>query len=132
MSEDIDVIYDDMLVRQVAHLLLRDRVSGFPVVSQNIGMVGVITITDLFSMIHQASSGEGDGCFLDRINNFKNQKVADVMTKEVVSISPDTPIEEIVQTVMRRKIHFFPVVDQNRLVGIVSRHDILNAIFSYD
>ncbi|HOY08876.1 MAG TPA: CBS domain-containing protein, partial [Candidatus Omnitrophota bacterium] len=53
MSEDIEVIYEDMLVREVAHLMMRDRVSGFPVVDRSgtAGMVGIITMTDLFSVL---------------------------------------------------------------------------------
>ncbi len=132
MSENVAVIYEDMLVSQVAHLMLRDRVSGFPVVNKGIGMVGIITMTDLFSVVSRASSANEKDSFQQNIDHFKNLKVAEIMTRNVISIQPSTTLNDIVSLVVEHGIHFFPVIEDDRMVGIVSRHDILNAIFSYD
>ncbi len=132
MSENIIVIYEDMLIRQVAHLMLRDRVSSFPVVNKKTGLVGIITITDLFMIINKAFTKKTDAEFHKRLAMFRDMTAGDVMTTKVITIKPSTTLDEIVDHVVHKKIHVFPVMENKRLVGIVSRHDILNAVFSYD
>ena len=133
MSEDVEVIGPDMLISQVAHLMLRGRVSGFPVVDQSAGMIGVITLTDLFGMLGKAMEDQSGQDVLGGIPRLKNSKVGDVMTRKVISIHPHTTLDQISLMVVSHGIHFFPVVeDDGRMVGIVSRHDILNAVFSYE
>ncbi len=131
MSEEVVVIYDDMLMSQVAHLMLRDRVSSFPVVNKTMGIVGIITMTDLFMMISNAAHHEKDEPFAQQIARFKELEVQKVMTTNVISITPQTTINEIVRLVVDKGVHAFPVLDNGKLVGIVGRHDILNAIFAY-
>lgn len=132
MSENIIVIYEDMLIRQVAHLMLRDRVSAFPVVNKKTGLVGIITITDLFMIINKAFTKKTDAEFHKRLAMFRDMTAGDVMTTKVITIKTSTTLDEIVDYVVHKKIHVFPVMENKRLVGIVSRHDILNAVFSYD
>ena len=132
MSEEIEVIYEDMLISQVAHLMLRDRVSGFPVVDKAVGMVGIITMTDLFSMLGKAVEGQPADFVAKDIPRLKNLKVGEVMTRDVISINPSATLDEITGLVVHNNIHFFPVMEEGRMVGIVSRHDILNAVFAYD
>ena len=71
MSEEVVVIYDDMLMSQVAHLMLRDRVSSFPVVNKAMGIVGIITMTDFFMLVSNASHHEKDEPFPRQIARFK-------------------------------------------------------------
>ena len=131
MSDGVVVIYEDMLISQAAHLMMRDRVSSFPVVSKGMGIVGIITMTDLFRIIDNASHSEKDEPFDRQINRFKEMGVGDVMTRTVISISPQTTLPEIVHLMVEKGVHAFPVLDQGKLIGIVGRHDILNAIFAY-
>jgi len=133
MSEHVVVIYDDMLIRQFAHLMLRDRVSGFPVVNAKVGLVGIITMSDLFFIIDRASGDcESLDDFDDKIAAFKDKAVAEFMSKEVSTITPQTTLKEILDMLVHKKIHVFPVMEDGKIVGIVSRHDILNAIYSFD
>lgn len=132
MSDHVVVIYEDMLIRQVAHLMLRDRVSTFPVVSEKVGIVGIITMTDLFVIIDQTFRDCSAEDFEDKIGEFKGHKIGDIMSRHVVTIRPETTIDEIVRLMVTQGIHAFPVLEDERIVGIVSRHDILNAIFAYD
>jgi CBS domain-containing protein len=53
--------------------------------------------------------------------------VADVMKKRVVSVSPDTSVDEIAEILVKKKIKRVPVIDAGKLVGIVSRIDVLRA-----
>jgi CBS domain-containing protein len=132
MTEEVVTVSGDMLIRQAAHLMLRKRVSAFPVVGKKDDIVGIISIADLFMLINKAFIKRTDDEFDKRLAMFRDMTVADVMTPKVIVIKPTTTLEEIVNLVVRKKIHVFPVINKKKLVGIVSRHDILNAVYSYD
>lgn len=132
MSEDVMDVSRTMLIRQVAHLMLRKRVSAFPVVDKKLGLVGIVSMTDLFMIINKAFIKNTDEEFHKRLAMFRDMTVSDIMTKKVISILPETTLDEIVNLVAKKKVHVFPVMSKRKIVGIVSRHDILNAVFSYD
>ncbi len=133
MTDEVIVVYEDMLIRQLAHLLLRKRVSAFPVVSKKVGLVGIISMTDLFMILNKAYIKKTDDEFHKRLSMFRNMTVGDVMTKKVIVVEPTTSLDEVINLVVRNKVHVFPVLDKKKkIVGIVSHHDILNAVYSYD
>lgn len=132
MSEDLVVVYDDMKVSQVAHLLLRQRVSGFPVLNREQKAVGIITMTDLFRVVHEASAGIVDNSHKAKIAELKEMPVSLIMSRNILSVSPATTLSEIVRLVVEKGMHSFPVMQNGQMVGIVGRHDILNAVFVYD
>jgi len=132
MSEHVIVIYDDMLISQVAHLMLRDRVSAFPVVNKASGLVGIITITDLFKIMIELSHGQDINAFYKHLPRIKEMKAGEVMSKAVYSIDPETSLYEIIERLLEKNIHTFPVMEDGKMVGIVGRHDILNAVYLYE
>ena len=143
MTESVVVVHEKKTVSQVAHLMLRERVSGYPVVDDDHSLVGIVTITDLFVLVDQvviSSSEDKTRSNLrelsiedirDRVLQFKDKPVSEIMSKEVYTISPETPLNKIISDVIKLNIHTFPVVKKNQLVGIIGRHDILNAFFTY-
>lgn len=130
MSEEVITIHEDMLISQVAHLMLRDRVSAFPVVRGKSELIGIITLTDLFSMIDVAVQKHNRD-FKEYLATFKNVRVAEVMSHELVTIAPETTLPQIIRLLIEKNMHTFPVIGEGGIVGIVSRHDILNAAFGY-
>lgn len=136
MSDQVVVVNEKMSVSQVAHLMLRERVSGYPIVSDTGEVVGIVTLTDLFILVDKIAQEQSAGLVQDQnwlqaISKCKHMPIGEIMTKNVILIDPDTSLIEIAETVVKWRIHTFPVVEENKLVGIVGRHDILNAIFSY-
>ena len=93
-------------------------------------LVGIVTLSDLFALIYQMAH-EWPEDFYKQINQMKHRSVQEIMSKNVLSISPKTPLSEIVDIVIKWRIHTFPVLDKGRLVGIIGRHDVLNAAFAY-
>jgi len=132
MSEHVIVIRPDRLVRQVSHLMMRDRVSGFPVVDENECLVGIITMTDLFSMINKTAAHHQVDEFYRQLPEFQLLPIEKVMSKKVITIGPETRLPEIIKILVDENVHTFPVVEGQKIIGIVSRHDILNAIYAYD
>jgi CBS domain-containing protein len=98
-------------IADAARLLVRRKISGVPVVDEKdkTKVVGILTEADLLA----APAGA--------------KTVAEVMRKRVISVSPETPIDEIAAILVKRKIKRVPVLDGGKLVGIVSRIDVLRA-----
>jgi CBS domain-containing protein len=138
MTEDVIVIREDMLVGQAAHLMLRERVSGYPVVNAEKHVVGIVTLSDLFILIDKVAHHQDmlpPDCvakdFETTLANCKNIRVSSIMSKEVLMISPETTLRKIVEAVVKSNVHMFPVMKDQKLIGILGRHDILNAAFTY-
>lgn len=132
MTDEIRIVYKDMLIRQAAHLMLRERITGLPVVDEKVGLIGLITITDLFMIINRSFIKTPDLDFHKRLAMFRDMRVEQVMTTKVVTVKTATTLDEIIDMVVHQNIHVFPVVEKKKLVGLVSRHDVLNAVFAYD
>ncbi len=138
MTDDVSVIKEDMLIGQAAHLMLRHRISGYPIVDDDKKVVGIITLTDLFVLIDKivkesdtSPQGTLSGSLEEKLSLCKNMPVSSIMTKNVLSIAPKTPLIAIIETVVNTNLHTFPVMENNKLVGIIGRHDVLNATFVY-
>jgi CBS domain-containing protein len=131
MTEDVHVVQEKMPIHQVAHLMLRMKVSGYPVVNGKGKVVGIVTLTDLFILINRLSREGKAGRLEDKIKSCRFKTIKEIMSRNVIAISPKTPLHEIIEAVVNWNIHSFPVMDKNKLVGIIGRHDILNAAFVY-
>jgi CBS domain-containing protein len=126
-------------VQEVAKLLLTNRISGLPVVSDQGDLVGIVSEGDL---LHRAEAGTGrrrpwwlailtgrDVLAAEYVREH-SYKVADVMTRHVITATPDTPLQDIAHLLEKNGIKRVPIVDGGRLVGIVSRANLLQALAS--
>jgi CBS domain-containing protein len=101
----------EMRLTDVIKILLRWGISGAPVVDDDGRLVGLINEHDIMNF---AFSG-----------NAADTTVAEAMTKDVVTFTPETDVETIVQCCASRHIRQIPIVRDGKVVGIVSRRDIL-------
>ena len=126
-------------VQEVAKLLLTNRISGLPVVSDQGDLVGIVSEGDL---LHRAEAGTGrrrpwwlailtgrDVLAAEYVREH-SFKVADVMTRHVITATPDTSLQDIAHLLEKKGIKRVPIVDDGRLVGIVSRANLLQALAS--
>ncbi len=141
MTEDVQVIHYKVSIVQVAHLMLRIRVSPYPVVDDEKNVVGIVTLTDMFKLLNSiivensslkdVSQEDKQALFHQKISEWRDSPVSRIMSSQVVAISPQTPVYDIVEKVATLNIHTFPVMDNGQLVGVIGRHDVLNATFMY-
>ena len=138
MTECVEVVSKNMLISQVAHLMLRERVSGYPVVNDDGSIAGIVTLTDLFILLDNISEevekekSQGKNVqFHDKVSEYKEKSVSEIMSHDVCSILQNASVSEVVSLAAKKHMHTFPVVKDGKLVGIVGRHDILNAAFLY-
>ena len=139
MSTTLFTVERNTPVRDVIRLLIDQRISGVPVVEDG-AVIGIISEGDLI-LRERAYRQRGGMAFLAQQLFEDHEKLAteyrkahglvaeDVMSGPVVTILPGTPVEEIAHLMAERHIKRVPVVDHGKLVGIVSRGDILRAAY---
>jgi CBS domain-containing protein len=125
-------------VQEVADLLLANRISAVPVVSEAGELLGIVSEG---AFIRRAETGtERRGSWwlellsaartADDYVKANSRQASDVMTPGVVTVGPEAPLSEIADLMERKRIKRLPVVERGRLVGIVSRANLLQALAS--
>ena len=126
MTADVVFVTPETPVNRIARIMVERNVSGLPVVDDARRVVGIVTDLDL---IVRNTRLEPPAFFqlLDaRIPLETLGALArDVMTEKVVTIGPDADAEAVATLMVRRKVNPIPVVEAGRLVGIVSRADVV-------
>ncbi len=130
MTDHPITVKDNVKVGGVAHLLLRYRINGILVVSQEDKnkLLGILTTTDLLRLLDKALARQTGK--LELLEEFSEIPVSDVATKEVVSFQKDTSVFKAVAIMHMKNVHTIPVYSGDELVGVVGRHDVLNAAFT--
>lgn len=119
---------DNESVSNLAHVMMRFKISGVPVVDKNGEICGIVTATDLFSLMRNIVQDIETG---EDHRSYKDLKVEQIMTKDVVNITEETSLYEIVRIMCIKNIHTLPVmvVSKKEIVGVIGRRDIINAFY---
>jgi CBS domain-containing protein len=117
MNKNVISISPDDTLDVAAKKLIDNKISGLPVVSDDLYIVGIVTEKDI---IEFAMSG-----------NFFNTPVKDAMITKVVDCDVTTPIEQVSLVLVHNNFKRVPISDKGKLVGVISRGDILKYLYSY-
>ncbi|HOF03783.1 MAG TPA: CBS domain-containing protein, partial [Atribacterota bacterium] len=123
-DEVITVKKDDSLA-EVAELMIKKRISGFPVL-ENGEIIGIITSNDLFLVMDMIKTGE---LLQNDDTNSSQPSVNFAMSTDIVTVNPETNLDEIISLMKYRNIHTLPVMSQNKLVGVIGRRDIFKSFY---
>jgi CBS domain-containing protein len=127
----------DAPVMQAAQLMLQNRISGLPVVDAKGSLIGIVTEGDFLRRGELGTQRRrprwlefliGPGRLAAEYVHACGRKVNEIMTPDPYTITEDTPLEEIVQLMEKRRIKRVPVVDDGKLIGMVSRANLLHAL----
>lgn len=137
MTRRVISIAPDAPIEDAVKLMLDRGISGLLVVDAAGHLVGVVTEGDL---LHRSELGTGrrrswwlkllvsPGRQAEDFTRAHGHKVADVMTTQVISVDVDAPLTDIVELMEKHRIKRVPVTEQDRVVGVVSRADMLRAL----
>lgn len=123
MKHPVLTITADVSVQDALAQMRRDKVRRYPVVDKRGSLVGIVTDTDLLN----ASPSEATTLNVWEINYLLSKiNVERVMTTKVITVTPDTTIEEAARIMADAKIGGLPVLRDNRLVGIITESDLFH------
>ena len=143
MERDPIAVGRDDDVESVIRVLREHELPGVPVVDGSGKLVGIITENDLILRDEQADLHlphhldiMGGVIYLESMKHFEERikkacasKGEDMMTPDPITVTPDAPVEEAAKLIAKHKHNRLPVVDDGgRLVGVVTRLDVLDAI----
>ena len=108
MTRDVVTVSPTLAVKDLAKLLVKNRISGVPVVDKKGKIIGVVSEVDIMTK--------------------KGKQVKNIMSRKVIQVREGTAVEEIASIMTHHNIKRVPVMEGGKLLGIVSRADIIRAI----
>lgn len=139
MVRNVITIGPKGLVSEAAKLLSENDISAIPVVDEQGDVVGIISEADLIRR-EEVGTEKKHHWWVEAVlpatklaNEFAKShgmKVEEVMSKHVVSAKADTPLAEIANLLERNRIKRVPIIEQGKIVGIVSRANLVQALAS--
>jgi len=139
MSRNVISVQPETTISQAAHLMLLHGISGLPVVDSDGDVVGIVTEGDFLRRAETGTQRQrprwlqfliGPGRLAEEYVRSTSRRVEDVMTRSVHAIDEDMPLSDIVDLMERHRIKRLPVLRDRKLVGIVSRANLLHALAS--
>lgn len=143
MQSAVSTVEPGLSLAQLDEILVREGVSGMPVLEKG-EVVGVVSRADVVRAFDQASGAAAAtlayyhdvaGAALDpgtvarmSAGNVAAKAVRDVMTSQIVSVSPDDPLREVARILVDRRMHRILVIEGRRLAGIVTTVDLVRTI----
>ncbi|WP_223032840.1 CBS domain-containing protein [Hanstruepera marina] len=122
----ITLNYTDEL-ETAEHLFKKHHIRHIPVVSGDT-IKGILSYTDLLRISFADAVGEDEDTIDTVVYNMFT--IDQVMAKNMVSVTSDTTIKEVAEVLSKREFHALPVVDNDRLVGIVTTTDLINYLIA--
>jgi len=135
MSRDVITAKEDTDIHEAGRLLIKHKISGMPVIDNENHIVGMITEADLLTIAGIPRGHVFNDVVMKYVLNKPTpqhragKKVKDIMSSPVITVSPDTTVKKIAMILDEKRIKRVPVVDEaNKLIGIVSRGDIIRVV----
>jgi CBS domain-containing protein len=139
MTPVVISIPSDATVTQAAQLMLQHRISGLPVVDTKGTLVGMVTEGDFLRRGELGTQRKrprwlefllGPGKLATEYVQARGQKVGDIMTTGLYTVNADMPLEDVVQLMERNRIKRVPVMDDGKMIGVISRANLVHALAS--
>lgn len=140
MTREVHSVTPETTVEEVARQFVATGVSAMPVVDAEGRLEGIISETDLIaqdrplhlptviSLFDWVIYLESEDRFREQVEKLTARKVGEICTRDVTTCSPDATVQEIAALMVEKGVHLVPVVENDRLVGVVARLDIIRSM----
>ncbi len=140
MTRNVVSVGPDDSVSELARLMAANGISGVPVVDADSHVLGVITELDMvvrntrfklpafFTLLNATIYLESPAHIRERLHHILGTTAREIMSAPAVTIRGDATIEELSEIMVDRRVNPVPVVENGRLVGIISRADIVRSM----
>ena len=142
MTTEVMTVKEETPLKELAEIFYENRINGVPVVDDEGLLIGIIcesdlirkdkklhipTVVALFDAVFYLESSKN---IEKEIKQISATTVSDLFTREVVTVDEKTAIDEIATIMTQKKIYTIPVMDGERLVGIVGKGDVIRTFIS--
>ena len=140
MTTKIHSVHEDTEINALAKKFVEYNVNAMPVIDDAGALVGIVTQTDLveqdkplhiptvISLFDWVIYLESPKNFSEEVRKVTARKVGEICGRDVVTCAPDDPVSSIASLMVDNKVHLVPVLSDGRMVGVVSRLDIIRSM----
>jgi CBS domain-containing protein len=140
MTKNVITANPEEEIDKVTKMMLENKISGIPVVDSQRHVLGIVTEKDLMvkagevkvpfylTLFDSIIFLENPIRFSNSLKKYSASQVKDAMTARVIVVEEDKPVSDIVEIMQNKKINRVPVVRHDKLVGIITRNDILKSL----
>lgn len=140
MTREVQALSPEMSVKEAAQFLLEKGVGGAPVINEEGKLVGIVSESDLimeevklqfptfFHLLDGFIFLSNWRDYQEKLRKAVGLKVADVMSSPVITVEAEASVEEAATLMVEKHISRLPVMDEGKIVGIVSKRDLVKAI----
>ncbi|MBR1282902.1 CBS domain-containing protein [Bradyrhizobium sp. AUGA SZCCT0177] len=139
MTKDVTTVTPHTSIQDAANIMLRCHLSGLPVVDDDGSLMGIVSESDFLRRVETGTARKRStilqffasaGKLANEFVHERGRKVEDVMTRDAITVSEQTPLSELVELMEKHGIKRLPVLSGKVLVGIVTRSNLLQAVAS--
>jgi CBS domain-containing protein len=137
MTAAVITVTPETSVEELGRLFIEKGVSGAPVVDDEQNLVGIVTENDLIRqnerfhiptllrIFDAAIPLQGSASIEAEIRRMSASKVSEICTKRVVTVEPETSLQDIATIMSEKGVHLLPVMSSGKLVGIIGKMDVI-------
>ncbi|MCH8157718.1 MAG: CBS domain-containing protein [Nitrospinae bacterium] len=140
MTSNVITARKDLTIKKLSELFIQHRVNGIPVVDDDGEVIGMVTQGDLIEQqknlhIPTVIALFDAVLFLDSAKKFEEEAkkltgkiVDDIYHHNPITVTPDTPVNEVATLMAEKDVHTLPVLDGDKLVGIIGKLDVIKGM----
>lgn len=140
MTRDVITVTAATSVKELAKILTENSISGVPVVDEGGFVIGVATESDLIdqnkkihiptvvTILDSVFYLESPNRMEEEMLKIAGSTVADIYCSEIITVTMDTPVDELATIMSEKSIHTLPVLDNGKLVGVIGKKDIIRSV----
>jgi len=139
MTSDVITVKQDVTIEELARILMKNQISGAPVVDEKGKLNGIVTENDLISKnsrlhiptilrLFDAYIPLGASRLESEIKKMTALTVGEMCTKDVISVDEEASVEYVATLMTEKKIHHLPVMKEGKIVGIIGKRDLIKGL----
>lgn len=140
MTRDVMTVGPSTTIEELARVLMERKISGVPVVDDKGDLIGVVTENDLISRnkrLHIPTVVRLFDAFImlgspgkieNEIKKIAATTVADIYTRDIITVTEETSIEDIATIMSEKKVHLVPVVEGRKIKGVIGKMDLIKGL----
>lgn len=140
MTTEVVSVGPETKVNEIARLMLERQISGVPVIDDSEAVVGIVTELDMIvrnarlhfptyiKLLDSTFYLRSPQHFGEELRRALGTTAKDIMTQKVITVDPEAEVEDVATLMVEKRVNPIPVVEDGRLVGIVSRTDLIKLL----